>query len=262
MIEKIHPIPAFTDNYIWLFKDSASNNACVVDPGDAEPVLAYLEENGLNLSHILITHHHPDHTAGVAKLLSRYKATVYGPSDSPFKNTSERLQEGDEIEVYGLKFKIMNIPGHTLDHIAYFCDASSGSPVPTLFCGDTLFAAGCGRIFEGNPAMMYESLQKLAELDPQSRVYCTHEYTLANLAFATAADPENTALQERVIAAKNKRENDIPTLPSSIALELATNPFLRCSEQGLIKSAESRNESTQANAVDVFTTLRQWKDNF
>ena len=262
MIEKIHPIPAFSDNYIWVFTDSDNSNACVVDPGDAAPVADYLAAHKLNLSDILITHHHPDHTGGVAKLVAEYQPRVFGPANSPFKAVTRGLQENDQIDVYGLTFQILEVPGHTLDHIAYYCNSGLAASQPILFCGDTMFAAGCGRIFEGDPPMMYHSLQKLAALDADSRVYCTHEYTLANLRFAAAADPDNRQLQERTAIAERDRQNNIPTVPSSLSLELATNPFLRCHEDALRTSAQSQCDSRLDNATEVFASLRQWKDNF
>jgi hydroxyacylglutathione hydrolase len=262
MTTHIHPIPAFSDNYIWLFKDESSNNVCVVDPGEASPVIDYLTANDLNLTNILITHHHPDHTGGVKELRSKYQIAVYGRENSPFKDTDIKLKEGDEIEVFGLNFKVIEIPGHTLDHIAFFCDSGEESEQPILFCGDTLFASGCGRIFEGNPDMMYQSLQKLAGLDPTTRVYCGHEYTLANLAFAAAAEPDNPDIQNRIASAQDTREQDLPTLPSTISKELATNPFLRCQIEALQKAAESKTGSAINSPVETFATLRQWKDNF
>lgn len=264
MIEQVYPIPAFSDNYIWIFRNSANNEACVVDPGDAAPVMDYLQRYNLTLSHILVTHHHADHTGGVDALSEKFRAVVYGPANSPFKAVNQQLVEGDTVSVFGVTFQILSTPGHTLDHIAYYSDRqlglTSGSPV--LFCGDTLFAAGCGRIFEGTAPMLFASLQKLAILDPDTRVYCTHEYTLANLKFASAADPENSALKQRIKTAMKTREEGMPTLPSSIALELATNPFLRCDQPALISSAASREQEPIETATEVFASLRQWKDNF
>ncbi|MCG8415049.1 MAG: hydroxyacylglutathione hydrolase [Pseudomonadales bacterium] len=258
-MSKIHPIPAFTDNYIWAIHHAESNSLTVVDPGDAEPVLAYLQANDLQLSHILITHHHPDHTGGLAKLADTYHPTVYGPQPSNIKGITHFLHEGDTIELYGLQFQLLEVPGHTLDHIAYYCDDTD---TPILFCGDTLFAAGCGRIFEGTPEMMFDSLSKLAKLNPKAAVYCTHEYTMANLKFAMAADGENPALQTRVAKEKEKRESDQPTLPSSLALELDTNPFLRCDQSAVVQSVSAQMGISDSDSVSVFAALRSWKDNF
>lgn len=261
MISTIHPIPAFSDNYIWAVSESGSRNVCVVDPGDARPVIAYLEANGLTLSTILITHHHPDHTGGIQELSSRYACRVIGPGTSGIKGIHEIVAEANYVSVFGQTFYVIGVPGHTLDHIAYYC-ADNDQPSPILFCGDTLFAAGCGRLFEGTPAMMHESLGKLSSLPATTRVYCTHEYTLANLKFALAADANNRSLIERIEREEAKREAKLPTLPSSIGSELATNPFLRCNEVGLRESSKNRLGREPSNEVEVFSTLRAWKDSF
>jgi hydroxyacylglutathione hydrolase len=261
MISEIHPIPAFTDNYIWAISEADSQNVCVVDPGDAKAVIEYLESNSLLLTDILITHHHPDHTGGILELLDRFSCRVVGPGSSGIKGLSDFVAEGDSVTLFGHLFSVIEVPGHTLDHIAYYCqDEDQGDPI--LFCGDTLFAAGCGRLFEGTPEMMHSSLNKLSSLPTNTRVFCTHEYTMANLQFAVAADPSNEALARRVEAEQAKRAAELPTLPSSIALELATNPFLRCSEAGLQKSSKERLGRPVRNEVDVFAALRSWKDSF
>ncbi|MEZ5492133.1 MAG: hydroxyacylglutathione hydrolase [Gammaproteobacteria bacterium] len=262
MENPIFPIPAFSDNYIWAFTDEQQRHACVVDPGDAAPVLSFLDKNDLQLSHILITHHHPDHTGGVEALARRFNARVFGPQNSPYGGIEQQLAEKDELTVLGFDFSVLQIPGHTLDHIAYYCERPPGRHRPLVFCGDTLFAAGCGRIFEGNPQMMYDSLQKLARLPADTEIYCTHEYTLANLTFAAAADPHNQALKERTAAARKAREQQQPTLPSHLALELATNPFLRCTEEPLADSAASHVGADLSEPVEVFAALRRWKDTF
>jgi hydroxyacylglutathione hydrolase len=258
---QIHPIPAFTDNYIWIFADG-EGKACVVDPGDASVVTAHLEQHNLTLSHILLTHHHPDHTGGVKALAKSFDLEVIGPANSPFGSIDTMVSEGQQVNVLGFQFKVLEVPGHTLDHIAYYCDSAPDGSGPLVFCGDTLFAAGCGRIFEGNPVMMFESLQKLANLPATTRVFCTHEYTLANLKFANAADPDNPDLQQRTQDALATREKDQPTLPSNIALELATNPFLRCAQDDLVRSAAAQVGGATSDPVEVFTALRSWKDNF
>lgn len=260
MIAKIHPIPAFTDNYIWAILDSDSNNACVVDPGDAQAVMEYLGAHKLNLASIFITHHHPDHTGGLEQLTEQYQPLVYGPESSGIKGITDFVAEGSQVELFGQSFTVLEVPGHTLDHIAFYCDQVSQKPI--LFCGDTLFAAGCGRIFEGTPEVMYQSLNKLANLSSDTTVYCTHEYTMANLAFAQAAEPSNQKLIDRCARESAKREADQPTLPSSMELELATNPFLRCNEETLRKSAETQLGSAPKNEVEVFSALRGWKDHF
>ncbi len=259
---RIHPIPAFSDNYIWLFTDALEQQACVVDPGDAAVVTDYLNRHGLTLSTILVTHHHADHTGGVKDLVKQFNADVYGPKKSPFDGIERELVENDQITVLEYSFKVLEVPGHTLDHIAYYCESNPGGGGPLVFCGDTLFAAGCGRLFEGDPGMMFKSLRKLADLPETTAVYCTHEYTLANLDFAVAAEPANQRLQERTTAARATRQQKKPTLPSSIALERATNPFLRCSEAPLTASASNHMGTELHDPVEVFAALRSWKDNF
>jgi hydroxyacylglutathione hydrolase len=259
MIKSIHPIPAFTDNYIWALHASDSNQLAVVDPGDAAPVVAYMQANGLQLSHVLITHHHPDPIGGLQQLKSAYDPVVYGPEPSGIAGITDFLHEGDSINLFGHVFDILEVPGHTLDHIAYSCQQAGQA---MLFCGDTLFAAGCGRLFEGTPAMMVESLAKLSSLDPATRVYCTHEYTLANLKFASAADGTNEDLQRRISREEEKRRQDLPTLPSTIELELATNPFLRCSDSKVVASIADRTGMEPDGPVEVFAALRSWKDKF
>ncbi len=267
MIDLIHPIPAFTDNYIWTLVDRQRKLAVVVDPGDAGPVDDYLASQGLTLVQILITHHHPDHTGGLPQLTAAHAPDVIGPDNPRIKGITRAVHEGDTVEVLGTRFSIFEVPGHTLDHIAFFASSHSGQhSAPALFCGDTLFAAGCGRLFEGRPEQMYESLGKLSQLPADTLVYCTHEYTLANLKFARAADPENEELEARVSSETRKREHDEPTLPSTIALELATNPFLRCSDHRISQQVHQHHAAagaeTASDPVATFSALRQWKDNF
>lgn len=259
MIAGIHPLPAFRDNYIWALIGDDGESACVVDPGDPAPVREFLDAKRLKLSDILITHHHHDHTGGLQDLIARHRPRVFGPAG--IGDIDQILGEGGRVTVFGVDFTVFAVPGHTLDHIAYYHDGSAHG-IPLLFCGDTLFAAGCGRLFEGTPAQMLASLRKLMALPPQTAVHCTHEYTLANLAFAAAADPANTALRERAAAERNKRENGQPTLPSTIELELATNPFLRCGEPELAASAAGRLGRPALDETEVFTAIRQWKDEF
>ena len=259
MIKRIHPLPAFQDNYIWAITNADETELAVVDPGDPAPVIAYAQANKLKLTHIPITHHHADHTGGLAKLTEVYAPVVYGPESSNISGITNFVSENDEITLFGVNFSILEVPGHTLDHIAY---VSEETVPPTLFCGDTLFAAGCGRLFEGTPAMMSESLAKLTALDSQTAVYCTHEYTMANLKFAMAADGQNEALQTRLNNEQAKRDSAQPTLPSSIGLELATNPFLRCEDQQIIEGLRRQTEAALDTPVAVFAALRSWKDNF
>lgn len=267
---KIVAIPAFNDNYIWCLYDPDSLQALVVDPGDAAPAIEFIETKELTLSAILITHHHFDHTGGIEVLNQRYSPTVFGPANHQIAGLDNHLIDGDTIELFGVEFIILAIPGHTLDHIAYFSQGRQEHPqtaenhdsTPILFCGDTLFAGGCGRIFEGNPTMMKASLDKLAALPDNTAVFCAHEYTLANLAFAMAVEPNNEALQQRIKLDQQKRAQQLPTLPTTIQVEKATNPFLRYRLPEVIHSANRHKQSAHTDDVVVFSTLREWKNNF
>ncbi len=256
---RIEHIAAFSDNYIWLLYDDTTQLAWVVDPGDASPVLERLAEKSLSLEGVLITHHHFDHVGGLETLCNQFECLVYGPQNPQIADITRRLSAGDTVTVLDTEFTVMEVPGHTLDHIAYF---HSGEQ-PLLFCGDTLFAGGCGRVFEGTFPMMLNSLDSLAALPATTRVYCAHEYTLANLAFASAVEPDNAALKERVSNAETTRANDEATVPSTLALELATNPFLRCREPDLLTALKSQDKWHQGETAEqVFATVRGWKDNF
>jgi len=252
----IDPIPAFQDNYIWTL--ARGGRAVVVDPGDAAPVLRALLQRDLTLDAIVVTHHHADHVGGVAALLQERAVPVHGPAQTPYTGVTHPLAAGDVVSLLGYPFRVLAVPGHTLDHIAYW------SPeLAVLFCGDTLFAAGCGRLFEGSPAQMHASLSRLAALPAATRVYCTHEYTLGNLRFARAVEPGNLALQQRQSAAIAQRERGEPTVPSSIALEQATNPFLRCAEESVRQAARPLLGAAPADdPVAVFAAIRAWKDRF
>ncbi|PLW68884.1 hydroxyacylglutathione hydrolase [Pseudohalioglobus lutimaris] len=259
----IEPIPAFNDNYIWLVTRPGESGAFVVDPGDAAVVEAALAARQLQLAGILITHHHFDHVGGVLQLRETHDPVVYGPFNPAIEGVDVRVAAGDQVEVLGAAFEVMEVPGHTLDHIAYFArsdDSAQDSPV--LFCGDTLFAAGCGRLFEGTPAMMHASLQALVALPADTRVYCAHEYTLANLAFAEAVEPENAELAERLRQARATREQGEPTVPSTLSLELDTNPFVRCQQPAVLDSLRSQGKLQGTDAEAVFAAVRGWKDNF
>ena len=259
-VMNISPIPAFNDNYLWLLQND-SGHAFVVDPGDAEPVIARLAADGLVLDGILVTHHHGDHVGGVVRLLDAFPGIpVYGSAQSDADCVSHPLREGDTVTVLGSTATVLEVPGHTLDHIAYFF-AEAGDGLPALFCGDTLFVGGCGRVFEGTAAMMHASLTKLSTLPGQTRVFCAHEYTMANMAFANAVEPNNQALQAHRRACADKRETNIPTVPSTIAVENATNPFLRCAEPEVISAAETR-DAAGSDPVSVFAAIRGWKDQF
>lgn len=254
----IRPIPAFADNYIWLLTRPGSTDACVVDPGDAAPVEAALAREGLHLRAVLVTHHHMDHIGGLARLRERFDPQVFGPHNPAIQDVDTRLGEGDSIEVLGARFAVLAVPGHTLDHIAYF----HAGDEPLLFCGDTLFAGGCGRLFEGTPAMMYASLQSLAALPGETRVYCAHEYTLANLRFARAVEPGNHALAQRQSRAEQARARGEPTVPSRLAEELATNPFLRCGEAAVHDTLRGQDRLRGESPEQVFASVRGWKDTF
>lgn len=254
---KLIPLPAFTDNYIWLLHDA--QQALVVDPGDAQPVLAALQQLGLQLQAILVTHHHADHTGGVAALRQATGAKVFGPATEVMPEPLTRLRGSEQLQVLGLTFEVIDVPGHTAGHIAYFCARVDGAPL--LFCGDTLFSGGCGRLFEGSPAQMLASLDTLAALPDATRVCCTHEYTLSNLKFAGAVDPGNQALTDYTARAQKLREHGQPTLPSTLALERQINPFLRTRQSALIQAAQSFDASAQ-DEVSIFAALRQWKNEF
>ncbi len=251
----IEPIPAFDDNYFWLLVRGA--RAAVVDPGDAEPVLSRLQAQALKLEAILVTHRHGDHVGGVAALAGATGALVYGPRGEAIPARQFALGEGDAIEVLGLTLNVIDVPGHTRGHIAYHAAQASA-----LFCGDTLFCAGCGRLFEGTADQMTASLGKLARLPAQTRVYCAHEYTLSNLRFALAVEPDNAALHDRQRACSSLRARGLPTVPSTIGEELATNPFLRCDVPAVRRAAEARAGSALPTTAAVFSTLRAWKDRF
>ena len=266
MALKVSSIRAFSDNYIWAL-DKDGTNVCIVDPGDATPVLAAVHAYNLSLSSILVTHHHADHTGGINALLAEFPGTaVYGPKSNKIDSITHPLSEGDNLSVAGIDFTVMSVPGHTLDHIAYFAHGDSGddSVRPALlFCGDTLFAGGCGRIFEGNPYMMYKSLEKLASLPGATMVYCAHEYTLGNLRFALHADPYNTDIIERIQQVNDALNAGIPTVPSMLSVELRTNPFLRCHTKGVRNAVtEKMALSADSSEIDVFAALRRWKDGF
>lgn len=256
---KPFPIPAFSDNYIWALHDG--QRAVVVDPGETTGVVAWLESEKVALDTILITHHHPDHTGGVAELRERTGARVIGPVRETMPEPLQRVDDGAVVEVLGHAFTVIAVPGHTAGHIAYYCPDVSGQPL--LFCGDTLFSAGCGRLFEGTAAQMHASLTRLAALPGNTRVCCTHEYTLANLRFAQAVEPHNEALQAHATRCVALREQGVPTLPSTLALEKAINPFLRCGEPDVVRAAEKRApQLPQSDAQTVFATLREWKNQF
>jgi len=252
----VTPIPAFSDNYIWLLRQDTSPEVCVVDPGDATPVIEWLEREKLSLDTVLITHHHHDHTGGLAELVKRYAPRVIGPHNPDIAHIDERAGDGDEVRVMGRLFEVMALPGHTLDHIGFF---TAGIP-PLLFSGDVLFSAGCGRLFEGTPAQMHASLARLAQLPDDTLVFAAHEYTQANLAFARAADPDNSEVETAQAECQRARELARPTLPTTLGRERRINPFLRCDATGVRRAAAAHGNTE--GELATFTTLRAWKDAF
>ena len=252
----IIPLRAFSDNYIWTIRDAS--HAVVVDPGDAKPVLDYLAAEKLELAALIITHHHADHIGGVKELLAGRTIPVYGPHDPRVPDATQRLSEGESLTLphFGITLTVIEVPGHTSSHIAYY------STEGILFCGDTLFAAGCGRLFEGTPAQMHDSLSKFMRLPDDTRAYCAHEYTLSNIRFARAADPTNQALMDWEARAKALHEVDTPTVPTTLALERATNPFVRCSDVGVVAGASTYAGRPLADPVSVLAAIREWKNNF
>lgn len=258
----VTPIDAFSDNYLWLLRAPDGDGAVVVDPGDAAPIQAALAASGLRLVAILLTHHHADHVGGVAELVEQWSCPVYGPAGEDIPTIDRPLMGGDifRIDALDAQFEVIDVPGHTLGHIAYRCDRLGDDPRPLLFCGDTLFAAGCGRIFEGTPQQMLDSLDRLAALPADTMVFCAHEYTLSNLRFAAAADPQSAAVAERLAEAGRMRDQGLRTVPSSIGIELATNPFLRSGEPALQHSVAARLGRAPASRLEAFTALREWKN--
>jgi hydroxyacylglutathione hydrolase len=252
---QITPIPAFDDNYIWLLSADGHDGCAVVDPGDEDPVLQHLAERGLRLDVILITHKHGDHVGGVAALKARWPdAVVYGPANEPIGLLDRRLRDGDELDLGRLgRYRVLEVPGHTEGHIAYH-----GQGV--LFCGDTVFAGGCGRVFSGTFEQLSDSLARIAALSPATLLYCAHEYTLDNLGFARWVEPHNPDLDEREAADRAARARGEPTVPSTLALELATNPFLRQEQPTVIAAAEQWAGEALPGRHAVFRAIRSWKD--
>lgn len=273
---RVKALPAFNDNYLWVIDNG--KEAIAIDPGDATPVLQWLEQENLHLQAILLTHHHADHIGGVETLLHRNpKLTVYGSILEQISTVNFPLQGGELISPFGVTHNVSSIltvmatPGHTRGHLSYFMPQQGTQPAH-LFCGDTLFSAGCGRLFEGTAEQMFSSLEKIAALPEDTLVCCAHEYTLSNLRFAETVDPKNAALQAWQIAAKQRRSQELPTVPTTIALEKACNPFLRCTEasvqQGVWLYLQDQNKFSETlipatfDALTTFTALREWKNHF
>lgn len=253
---EITPIPAFEDNYIWLLRNPGSDRAAVVDPGDEDPVLETLEREGLSLAGILITHRHGDHTGGIRGLKAVFPdVPVIGPAGERIPTLTRRVAEGHQVEVPGLvaRWRVMEVPGHTSGHIAYYGEG-------VLFCGDTLFAAGCGRVFDGTTEQLHASLVRISALPPDTRLYCAHEYTLANLGFAEWVEPESPRLRERIAESRRLRAAGRPTVPSTLAEELETNPFLRVAVPQVRRAAEAYAGRALADDADAFAVVRGWKD--
>jgi len=265
-MSNIHPsvtaIKAFSDNYIWALSSNNNDSVALVDPGHAQVCIDYLKKNNLTLSAILITHHHSDHVGGIKELLEYAKekawaVTVYGPVNDNISQLDIKLKENETVTLTDLacQFHVLELPGHTHGHIAYYTNKM-------VFCGDTLFSAGCGRLFEGTADQMHQSLTKLANLPGETLVYCAHEYTLANLAFAQAVEPENEQLHKYVGQVKRLRQENQATIPTSIALERQVNPFLRCDKATVKLAAQKYNKQTNTSDSKVFAAIRSWKDNF
>jgi hydroxyacylglutathione hydrolase len=257
---RLQPLPARVDNYIWLLHDG-HGRALVVDPSEAQPVLDAVEAEAFTPAAILLTHHHSDHIAGAADLLHRWHGTpVFGPDDDRVGLAMTRPADGESVQVEDWNITTLHVPGHTRTHVAFFVETAGADPV--LFCGDTLFSLGCGRLFEGDATQMEDSLGRLAALPPETRVCCGHEYTLANAAFAAVVEPENAALQRRMKEARTMRDAQRPTLPSTLADELDCNPFLRCDQPAVVEAASRRLGRPPVDRVETFATLRGWKDGF
>lgn len=251
-------VPAFDDNYLWIVHNG--RHAIVVDPGDADAIVQALSQHQLTLSAILLTHHHPDHTGGVPALRALFEVPVYGPSNDGIEGITNALNDGDTvlIEPLSLKLEVMSVPGHTLGHIAYYTAEQAW-----LFCGDTLFAGGCGRLFEGTPAQMLNSLDRLAALPENTLVYCAHEYTLSNLRFAQEIEPDNLELSARIVLEQSKRAQNTPTVPSQIGIEKLTNPFIRIRQASVQKRLlDAGKIFSIQDDVSNFAALREWKNNY
>lgn len=251
---RVHAIEAFDDNYIWAIETKNNDKVIIVDPGEAKPVQQWLEQNSKSIETILVTHHHYDHTGGIAELLEQTSCPVIGPQNPEIKTLTQTVTEGDELTVGGIQWQVLTTPGHTLDHISFYTPGF-------LFCGDTLFSGGCGRMFEGTPEQFTQSLLKLRKLPGETRVFCAHEYTEANVSFALKVEPENAVLQSYAEKVRMLREQEQITLPSTLQLELAINPFLRFDQKSVIEAANKHAGSVKNSPEDVFYTIRQWKDN-
>ena len=251
----VEPIKAFTDNYIWLV--STNEGSIVIDPGESKSIQKLIDNKTIDLKGILITHHHYDHTNGLSELVKKNELEVYGPVNN-IDGINHRLNDKDKISIIGIDFDVMSIPGHTLDHIGFY---SANANNPILFCGDTLFAGGCGKIFEGTYEQMFHALKKITKLPTNTNIYCGHEYTLSNLKFALEADDSNKELIEEFKKVENKINSNIPSLPTTLDKELKVNPFLRCDNINIQNKIIEKFKVSNSE-LEVFTALRKWKDNF
>lgn len=254
MIDVLH-VSAFQDNYIWLIR--RDNYTAIVDPGDAQPVIEFLDREDLQPVAIFCTHHHRDHVGGAAELAKRYGVSLYGPAREHIPALTNALDEGHRIDLPALTmgFDILATPGHTLGHIMYYGHGM-------LFCGDTLFSGGCGRLFEGTPQQMHSSLSRVTKLPSDTKIYCGHEYTEANLRFARAVEPANSDIHHYLDHVRALRAQGLPSLPSTIATERSVNPFLRCAEPSVRRAAEIHDGRSHATEIEVFASIRRWKDGF
>ena len=251
----IKPIKALSDNYIWLV--TTNEGSIVIDPGESKQIIDLVKSNEIDLEGILITHHHYDHTNGIEEILKYKKVDVYGPKNN-VNSITKRVKQNDVFNLVGLKFEVIETPGHTLDHIAFYCLKDEKS---ILFCGDTLFSGGCGRVFEGTYSQMYESLKKLSKLPEDTQIFCGHEYTSSNLQFACAVEPNNQFIKEYNEEIIEKTKNGEPSLPSSLKIEHMINPFIRCNEENLIDNINKKFGEVSSE-IEIFSTLRKWKDDF
>ena len=252
-MNKLTPIPAFNDNYVWIIELDEPRAVAIVDPGDAGPVATMLRDHGLQPAALLLTHHHGDHVGGVPQLLASYPVPVYGPAGESIDTVDRPVRGDDRIELPGLELEVVDLPGHTAGHIGYLGRGFA-------LVGDTLFAAGCGRVFEGTMEQMYASLSRLASLPPETELYCAHEYTIANLRFALDLEPENETVRNRLEEAMAARSQGRPTVPSTLSEELASNPFLRCEDAALVAAASARANRILRPGVEVFAFVRRLKD--
>ncbi len=253
-------LPAFQDNYIWLIANEKTLQVAAVDPGDALPVITWLSRHPeYQLSTILITHHHRDHTGGVLTLKAATGCKVWGPANNSIQGIDRTLEDGFKVQLFGEQLEVLAVPGHTLDHIAYY---HADPDNPWLLSGDTLFAGGCGRLFEGSAEQMHQSLARLAALPDHTTIYCTHEYTQANLRFAHAVEPDNADIKTRLEVVDDLRSDGRMTLPTTLALEKRTNPFLRSEVPAVVAAAVRQTGVTTAPGVPTFAAIRAWKDIF